>query len=65
MSADFHLANHGSILILTPVSEAGLEWADEHLPTDALTWGRNGIVVEPRYIEPIIAGILADGLDVQ
>jgi hypothetical protein len=37
---------------------------NEHLPVDSPEtqfWGE-AIVIEPRYLEPIIEGILADGL---
>jgi hypothetical protein len=65
MSApDFLVANHGSILILHALTATAREWVDENLPSDAMTWGRNGIVVEPRYIGDIVEGIRADGLEV-
>jgi hypothetical protein len=59
---DFHVANHGSICILNCISEAAEVWANQHLPDDAQRWGSTGIVVEPRYLGPIIEGIEADGL---
>lgn len=58
---DFTLRNHGNLFILTPLSEAGREWADNFLPEDALKWG-GGTVIEPRYVEDIVDGILGDGL---
>ena len=58
---DFQVDNHGSIVILVPLSPAATEWTDEHLPEDAMHWGA-GIVVEPRYISDIVDGMLADGL---
>lgn len=60
---DFTLRFEGSIYILHPHTPAAAEWIDEYIPDDALAWGK-GIVVEPRYIEPIVQGILADGLEV-
>ncbi len=59
---DFSIQHHGSIVILTPTSKAGKAWVAEHIPEDAQTWGKCSIVVEPRYIDPIIDGICADGL---
>lgn len=61
---DFSVSHHGSLCILTALTEAAESWVDEHLPANAQTWGRNGIVVEPRYIGPIIEGIVDDGLEV-
>ena len=63
-SADFSLANHGSICLLTPLTTAATQWAAEHLPEGAMTWGRASIVVEPRYVEDIVIGIAGDGLTV-
>lgn len=60
---DFLFANHGSICILTPVSEQAKEWADEHLSQDA-QWWCGGVVIEPRYVQPILDGIMEDGMDV-
>jgi hypothetical protein len=61
--ADFLFQNHGSITILTPRSDAGRQWIDDHIPADATTWC-SGIVIEPRYAQDILDGIEADGLEV-
>ncbi len=65
MTTDLTVANHGSICILTPVSDAGREWVAEHIPGDAMTWGPEGIVVEPRYIDDIVNGARDSGLEVE
>lgn len=62
--ADLSVQDHGSIMILTPHTDAGREWIDEHIPEDAMTWG-GGIVVEPRYMEAIVCGAIGDGLEVE
>lgn len=59
---DFIVQNHGSIIILLAVTAAAQQWVTENLPDDAQTWGRNGTVIEPRYIGPIVNGIEAEGL---
>jgi hypothetical protein len=61
---DFSVANHGSILILHALTDAAREWVDEHIGDDAMTGGRSGRVVEPRYIADIVEGIRAAGLGV-
>ena len=61
---DFQVQDHGSVVILQPLTEAASDWVDENLPTDVMTWG-GGVAVEPRYIMPIIEGIEEDGLTVQ
>lgn len=61
---DFELHDHGSVCILFAKTKAAEAWVDEHLPADAQTWGVNGIVIEPRYVEAIATGIIADGLEI-
>lgn len=64
---DFGVENHGSIFLLKPLTPSAISWIEEHIGQD------NGyqpgyprsIVVEPRYIAPIVEGILNDGLAVQ
>lgn len=60
---DVRVDNHGSIMLLNPLTQAGEAWMDEHLPADALTFG-GGIVVEPRYVGDIVNGMREDGLEV-
>jgi hypothetical protein len=60
----FELQNHGSLFLLRPLTPAAKEWMRDHLPEDSPEtqfWGE-AIVIEPRCLEPIIEGILADGL---
>lgn len=59
-NTDFIIANHGSIITLTPMTAAAKEWAAEFLPDDA----PSGIAIEPRFIDPILQGIEDDGLTV-
>jgi hypothetical protein len=60
---DFKLVNAGSIFLLTPLSKAAKLWADAHLPDECTMWGE-AVVVEHRYIEPIVCGIVTDGMTV-
>ena len=59
---DFELENHISLWIVTPVSEAALQWCYAHLPEDCPRWGARGHVIEHRYIEPIVAHMRRDKL---
>lgn len=65
MSADFTYSNHGSIILLTPLSEAATGWVEDHIPDDAQMWGRNSVVVEWRYFDAIANGIVNDGLTIE
>jgi hypothetical protein len=63
---DFTVRDEGSILLLTPHSEPARTWIHEHI-------GRNNgfqpyyptIVIEPRYLAPILEGIRDSGLEVR
>ena len=61
---DFKLENHGSLFLLCPLSSVAKNWMGEHLPIDnpeTQFWG-DAIVIEPRYVTPIVDGIVGDGL---
>ncbi len=58
---DIVVENHGSIVLLQPLTEAGHFWLDHHLPYDAQKWG-SAYAVEPRYVQDIIDGMENDGL---
>jgi len=63
-ATDFTIANHGTLLILTPCTEPAHAWVAAHLPHDRLTWGRYGVVIEPRYVWQIVEGFREAGLTV-
>jgi len=63
---DFLVENHGSIVLLRPVTDAGRNWVDEFIGED------NGfqpyfptVVIEPRYACNVIDGIREYGLEVR
>jgi hypothetical protein len=61
---DFRLENHGSLFLLRPLNPVAQNWMTENLPVDnpeTQFWG-DAIVVEPRYVAPIVDGIIGDGL---
>ena len=62
--SDFVITDHGTIVLLTPLTPAAEEWVDQHIGDDAQLWGSNSIVVEPRYIADIVEGIRNDGLGI-
>ncbi len=59
---DFEIENHINLFIITPVSEAALQWCYAHLPEDCPRWGARGHVVEHSFIEPIVAHMRRDHL---
>lgn len=58
---DFELSHHGSIVLLQPLSAAGREWIETHLPEDRLTYA-GAVAIEPRYLLDIFHGIADAGL---
>jgi hypothetical protein len=62
--ADLTFEDHGTIWLLTPVSDEGHQWVADNIPEDAQTWGKCSIVVEHRYVGAIIDGAMGDGLSV-
>lgn len=60
---DFTIRDEGSIFLVLPVTEEAQTWVNENIPDDGMTYG-GAVVVEHRYIEPIVCGIIADGLTV-
>lgn len=62
---DIRVENHGSIMLLVAETYDAHEWLVAHVPADAM-WARNdALVVEPRYVEDIVRGAIADGLEVR
>jgi hypothetical protein len=64
LELDFRLENHGSLFLLRPLNLAAKDWMSEHLPIDnpeTQFWG-DAIVIEPRYVAPIVEGIIGDEL---
>jgi hypothetical protein len=60
--ADFDFANHGSVCLLTPRTEAAHDWVNF---IDEPQWFGSSIAIEPRYAPSIITAIIEDGLTVQ
>ena len=60
---DFVAANHGSFVLLWPVTEAARSWVDDHIPDDApVLAGR--IAIELRYAPAVFEGIESGGLTI-
>ena len=64
MTTDITLHDHGSVVFAHPHTAAAEAWIADHVDTDAQCWGAHALLVEPRYVEALAEGILADGLSV-
>lgn len=60
MPKDFAFRDHGSICLLQPLTRAAAQWVVDNLPGDAQRWC-GAIVIEPRYVEPILLALEGDG----
>ena len=60
---DFQFSNHGSIGLLKPLSPAAHDWVQDNLPAERQEFA-GAVVIEPRYADPILEGIILDGLEV-
>jgi hypothetical protein len=58
---DFICENHGSLFLLIPRNAPAKMWIQENLPPDRMTFC-DAVVVEPRYVWRILAGLQDDGL---
>ena len=61
---DFTAAKHGFLILLYPQNETAKEWIEEHVSEESQWWG-GGLVVELRYFEALLCGILEAGLTFQ
>jgi hypothetical protein len=63
MKADVEVNDQGSIVLVTPMSEAATDWIAENVQDGATYWGPS-LVVEHRFADDLIAGMQSDGLEV-
>jgi hypothetical protein len=61
---DIAFENHGSIVLIRGLSEAGQAWLDENVGNDETQYFGNAIAAEPRYCANIILGAQREGLAV-
>lgn len=59
-AADLDVADHGSVVVVTPRSTAAQLWVEEYVQTEQ-TWGQ-GFACEPRYVWPLVMAAMDAGL---
>ena len=59
---DFNLYRDQSLAVITPLTPEAREWTDEHVNVET-EWGA-GFVVEHRYLNDIVIGLVKDGLTI-
>lgn len=63
VDARFH--NHGSLIGIVPITQAGQNWIDEHVEAEAYMWLGPVLYSEPRYAYDIANAMRADGLTIE
>jgi len=61
VTTDFNVGDEFTIFLLPPVTRKAGDWISEHIPVDAQYFG-SAVVVEHRFIQPILDGITESGL---
>ena len=61
---DVHVVNHGSIVLCHLYTPAAAQWVEENVSSEAQFFGM-ALVVEPRYVAALIAGMREAGLEVR
>lgn len=54
----FSVEDHGSVVLIRPLTNDVRDWLEEN--TDG-QWFGHALVVEPRYVEPLVLGMLEEG----
>ena len=60
---DVNIQNEGNIFLVFPNTTKARCWIDEHTEDEAQRFGP-ALVVEHRYIEPLVAGLIDAGFTV-
>jgi hypothetical protein len=63
-TSDIAFENHGSIVLIRSLSEAGQTWLDENVGDDETQYFGNAITAEPLYVEALMQGAIDAGLAV-
>ncbi len=62
-SPDFNFTNHGSIVMVTPLTDAAREFVEDKVVLeDWNCWAGGGFAVEHRFAADLVSGIEAEGL---
>jgi hypothetical protein len=61
IAPDARVENHGSIVLVRPLTDSASEWIDANVDVNAQWWA-GAVACEPRYVSDIVNGMLSDGL---
>jgi len=63
-AVDVHIVNHGSIVLFHLNTPEASAWVEENVTREAQFFG-TALVVEPRYVAALVAGMREAGLEVR
>ena len=63
MTIDVEVTGAGTVYAMNPLTEAAQRWLEDNIGSDAV-YLHGALMVEWRYLEEIIDGMLDDGLEV-
>ncbi len=61
---DVKVSNHGSLCLISALSDAAKDWVNEHVVIESWQMWDSGLsfVCEPRYIDDLVFGMREEGL---
>ncbi len=59
---DVSVANHGSICMIQPLTQAAKDWVEENVPLESWQFMGTAFSCEPRYVDNLVEGMRGDGL---
>ena len=62
---DIRVTDHGSVLLIEPLTPAAKAWIDENVSAEPWQWFGPALAVEPRYAGALLDGAISDGLEVE
>ena len=54
------IENHGSIVLVRPLTEEAKAWLEENVETESWQWWSGALAVEPRCVETLVAGMMEE-----
>lgn len=62
---DVRVEDHGSIVLVQPLTDAAREWVTGNVPLEGWQWMGGAFACEPRYVDNLLDGMRGDGLEVE
>jgi hypothetical protein len=61
---DVSVRDEGSVVIVTPQTDAAKAWVEENVSLEGWQWFGGGFAAEPRMLDNLLAGMEEDGLEI-